>query len=258
MRRLRSALLLAVPAVLVAAAFTELRVERAAQEDAFFRWVTTGALEPPRVGPAFLALGGGDRVKVVQAWGREAKAYAASSAFRDRYAAWRKAQIREPEGPQSAAQWKAQQQTAQAEQQANLRKLEAQIASMPREVQAQMRETLAQMKRELAAAPELSDADYEAVATLGAQQAKADAARREAEAPPADPKVKLRAALKAFLSATEGVDYGAAIQVQNGRRVFADRALEAKPAPWKMAFRAGKEPAEAARAFARAWLAELK
>lgn len=258
MRRLRSALLLAVPAVLVAAAFTELRVERAAQEDAFFRWVTTGALEPPRVGPAFLALGGGDRVKVVQAWGREAKAYAASPAFRERYAAWRKEHMKAPTAPRSGAQWKADQKAALAEQQAGLKQLEAQIASMPKEMQAEMRATLAQMKRELAAAPQLSDADYDAMAGMEAQQAKADAARREAEAPPADPKVKVREALKGFLAATEGVDHGAAIQVQNGRRVFVDRALEAKPGPWKMAFRAGKEPAEAARAFARSWLAELK
>lgn len=257
MRRLRSALLLAVPAVLVAAAFTELRVERAAQKDAFFRWVTTGSLEPPRVGPAFLALGGGDRVKVVQAWGREAKAYAASQAFRDRYAAWRKERVKAPTAPRSGAQWKADQKAALAEQQAGLKQLEAQIASMPKEMQAEMRATLAQMKRDLAEAPQMSDADYEAMAGMAAQQAKADASQREAEVP-ADPKVKLRAALKGFLAATEGVDYGAAIQVQNGRRVFVNRALEAKPGPWKMAFRAGKEPAEAARAFARSWLAELK
>lgn len=257
MRRLRSALLLAVPALLAAAAFTELRVERAAQEDAFFRWVTTGALEPPRVGPAFLALGGGDRVKVVQAWGREAKAYAASQGFRDRYAAWRAERVKAPTAPRSGAQWKADQKAALAEQQAGLKQLEAQIASMPKEMQAEMRATLAQMKRDLAGAPQMSDADYEAMAGMEAQQAKADAVQREA-AVPADPKVKLREALRGFLAATEGVDYGAAIQVQNGRRVFVNRALEAKPGPWKMAFRAGKEPAEAARAFARSWLAELK
>lgn len=257
MRRLRSALLLAVPVVLVAAAFTGLRVDRAAQEDAFFHWVTNGSLQPPRVGPAFLALGGGDRVKAVQAWGREAKAYAASQAFRDRYAAWRKEELGGVDAPRTAVQMKEELNTAQAEQREALKQMEAQIPTMPKEMQAQMRETLAQMKRDMTSMPRISDADLEASAAQEAQRSKAETARREA-AVPADPKVKLREALKGFLAATDGVDYGAAIQVQNGRRVFANRALEAKPGPWKMAFRAGKEPAEAARAFARNWLAELK
>ena len=40
--------------------------------------------------------------------------------------------------------------------------------------------------------------------------------------------------------------------------MFADAALEAKPAEWKMAFRAGKPAADAARAFAQKWLADLQ
>jgi len=40
--------------------------------------------------------------------------------------------------------------------------------------------------------------------------------------------------------------------------VFADAALEARPAEWKMAFRAGKPATDAARAFAQKWLADLQ
>jgi hypothetical protein len=40
--------------------------------------------------------------------------------------------------------------------------------------------------------------------------------------------------------------------------VFADEKLEAKPAEWKLCFRAGKEATGAARAFAEGWLAELE
>ena len=40
--------------------------------------------------------------------------------------------------------------------------------------------------------------------------------------------------------------------------MFADAALEAKPAEWKMAFRAGKPATDAARAFAQKWLADLQ
>ena len=38
---------------------------------------------------------------------------------------------------------------------------------------------------------------------------------------------------------------------------FADNSLESKPEQWKLYYRAGKEPVEAARAFASDWLRQL-
>ena len=85
---------------------------------------------------------------------------------------------------------------------------------------------------------------------------------------PADPRALVAMRLRHFLDATGDVNYAAQLvdaQVGNTsagnavrKRVFADAALEAKPAQWKMAFRAGKPATEAARAFAQKWLADLK
>jgi len=41
------------------------------------------------------------------------------------------------------------------------------------------------------------------------------------------------------------------------RNTFNDPAYEAKPEAWKACYRAGRQATEAARAYAKAWLAEL-
>jgi len=46
--------------------------------------------------------------------------------------------------------------------------------------------------------------------------------------------------------------------VRGKNRVFAAEAFEAKPAEWKMCFRAGKPATDAARAFAQKWLNDLQ
>jgi hypothetical protein len=46
--------------------------------------------------------------------------------------------------------------------------------------------------------------------------------------------------------------------VKNGKKVFVNRAYESKNNRWKMAFRAGKEVVQPARAFVQQWLGEIK
>jgi hypothetical protein len=53
------------------------------------------------------------------------------------------------------------------------------------------------------------------------------------------------------------VDYKARLVADGSLQRFAAKDLEAKPREWKLCFRVGKEACEAARSFARAWLAEL-
>jgi hypothetical protein len=84
--------------------------------------------------------------------------------------------------------------------------------------------------------------------------------------PPKDPKGAIRQALQTVIAATEGVDFAAtegvdfaaAVEQRETRRFFTNPAYEAKPETWKMAFRAGRDATEGARAYAKAWLAELK
>jgi hypothetical protein len=75
---------------------------------------------------------------------------------------------------------------------------------------------------------------------------------------PADPRALIAMRLRHFLDTTGDINYGAQLVDKDKLKVFADAALEAKPAEWKMAFRAGKPATDAARTFAQKWLADLK
>ena len=61
-----------------------------------------------------------------------------------------------------------------------------------------------------------------------------------------------------FLDETKDIDFGAALIIKNGKKIFVDPAYEKKKGYyWKMAFRAGKEVVEPARAFVTEWLKEI-
>lgn len=68
--------------------------------------------------------------------------------------------------------------------------------------------------------------------------------------------IKLR--LVQFLKETENVDFSAELYEKKGIRYFTNPAYESKGTYWKMAFRAGKEMVEPARAFVQDWLRELE
>ena len=75
---------------------------------------------------------------------------------------------------------------------------------------------------------------------------------------PEDPRALIAARLRRFLDVTRDVDFSAQLVDKDSKKVFADADLEARPAEWKMSFRAGKPAIDAARAFAEKWLADLQ
>jgi hypothetical protein len=74
---------------------------------------------------------------------------------------------------------------------------------------------------------------------------------------PADHKNMVKDRLETFLKLTADVDFNAALKEEYRVKKFVNAAYEKKPAEWKMAYRAGRPAVEAARTFAKAWLAEL-
>ncbi|HEX4915856.1 MAG TPA: hypothetical protein VFV51_17980 [Vicinamibacterales bacterium] len=74
---------------------------------------------------------------------------------------------------------------------------------------------------------------------------------------PADHRALIANRLRHFLDVSKDVAYDAKLVETNGKKVFADPAMEARPKEWKMCFRAGKPATEAARAFAQKWLNDL-
>jgi hypothetical protein len=75
---------------------------------------------------------------------------------------------------------------------------------------------------------------------------------------PADPRAMVALRLRRFLDVTKDINYDAQLVEKDKKKVFADPALEARPAEWKLAFRAGKPATEAARTFAQKWLSDLQ
>ena len=100
-------------------------------------------------------------------------------------------------------------------------------------------------------------------ANINAQRAEQvrqrEAAMKEFEKTyPADARALVAMRLRRFLDVTKDVDYSAQLVDKDKKKVFADAALEARPAEWKMAFRAGKPATDAARTFAQKWLNDLQ
>ncbi len=68
----------------------------------------------------------------------------------------------------------------------------------------------------------------------------------------------LKKRLTHFLQLSADITYNAKLEKYGSKMIFSDPALEAKDEFWKACFRAGKPTVDAARAFAKQWLLELK
>lgn len=75
---------------------------------------------------------------------------------------------------------------------------------------------------------------------------------------PASLNMLVKKRLNDFLELTSSIDYNAKLERRGSKMVFADPALEEKDEFWKACFRSGKPTVDAARAYARQWLSELK
>jgi hypothetical protein len=68
----------------------------------------------------------------------------------------------------------------------------------------------------------------------------------------------IRQWLEEFLETAKTVDFTAQVERRGGTLVFANPAYERKDGLWKLIYRNGRQPTEAAVAFAREWLEELR
>jgi opacity protein-like surface antigen len=181
---------------------------------------------PAEVRQALRKIPANKQAATVKALGAVAKTLLASEPFKAEYAERRKAEI----GSMSEADIAKAEAGYRATKEADLKTFEDRKAKATKDEQAILQATIDQIK-----------ADLEVPRTS-----------------PADPKAALKLRLKRYLAATADVKWGAKLKDQDGLKVFEDPALERKPREWKLAFRVGKDATEAARAFAKAWLAELK
>ena len=209
---------------------------------------------------AFTAMSSTARVALVNFALTLSRAFVESDDFKRRYADHREANGPEPlpEG-QTADSVLAKQREGFENQVAEMRKLFDQITP---EQRATLEEGWKQMREQLTVM-ETGEKRKQLESLLNQQ--RADQVRQRDLAVqafdktyPADPRALVAMRLRRFLDATSDLDFAAELVDRDRKKVFANPAFEAKPAEWKMAFRAGKPATDAARTFARKWLDDLQ
>ena len=214
--------------------------------------------------PALRALPAGARNALITQASAYVRTWARSEDFRNRYAEYRESnKPNAQEGMGSTAERKKQDRENLEK---SIKEFEATAKTLPAEQQPMIKQMIQLQKDQLKAIDDPNNPMYtKEVESAFAAQNAAQAAEHaeglkkwEVKYPPA-PAAMIREKLRAFLTMSEKIDFGAALATQSdGTRVFVNPAYEARPASWKMLFRAGRETTAALRAAAQEWLTELK
>ena len=225
------------------------------------RSLSSGYIYDSAAFKAFKALPGSARAEVVRAGLDWAKAYAASADFKAAYKDLRESRKPKPPEPVPSAEETLAKMKADMEKGIeNMRQVQA---SADAETKKSMEDAIKQMRaqmEEMDKNPQMKE-NFR----LGAEMQRASK-KQEFEAAlvawnedlPEDSRALIAKRIRQFLTMSADVDFGAELVSRNDRMIFVKEAYEQKPAHWKTCFRAGREATEAARAFAKAWLAELE
>lgn len=240
----------------------QLGITEGRAREAVFDSFMAGAVSIAGKTEVFTAAAPQARVAMVNAATMLARAFAESDEFKRRYADHREANGPDPLPAELTADQVLAKQRAGFEQQVEaLRKQFVGDAITP-EQKATLEEGFETMRAQFTAMETgPRKAELEGVLkTQRAEQISAHAAATKAfdAVYPADPRALVALRLRAFLDGTRDIDFTARLVEQGKVRKFADPALEARLAEWKMCFRAGKPATDAARQFATKWLADLK
>jgi len=240
---------------------TQLGITEGRAKEAVFDSFMAGAVSIAGKAEVFTAASPQARVAMVGAAATLARAFAESDEFKQRYADHREANGPEPLPPEQTADQVLAKQRAGFEQQVTaLRKQFADDAITP-EQKVTLEEGFEAMRAQftdMETGPKKAELEG-VLKTQRTEMASVQAAAMKAfdATYPADPRALVAMRLREFLDLTRDIDFNAKLVQQGKMQKFADPALEAKPAAWKMCFRAGKAATDAAREFARKWAADL-
>lgn len=238
----------------------QLGITEGRAREAVFDSFVSGAVSIAGKADVFTAASPQVRVAIVNAALTLARAFVESAEFPKRYADHRDANGPDPLPPPTSAD------DVLAKQRANF---EAQVEGMRKQfddVTPQQRKTLEEgfdTVRARFTEMEQGDARIALEAALKEQRTRQvqayEVAVKELDAVyPADPRALVANRLRKFLDVSKDISFTAQLVERDKKMRFADAALEARPAEWKMLFRAGKPATDAARAFAQKWLADLE
>ena len=206
---------------------------------------------------------GAEKSAVMQEVCEYARRYTESESFKQKYLEQR--ENRKPSPPQKPEPVEEMRARLKKDGEKSIKEMEASLASMPAEHQEMMKATIDMMKEQVKQYDDpnnpMFSKDMEQMMMQGYEmqmdQHKKDLAEWE-ENNPTDPTAMVKKRLEKFLEETKDVDFNAqVVDGQYGKKVFAKREYEMKPSNWKVCYRAGREPVETTRAFARQWLGDL-
>ena len=189
-----------------------------------------------------------------------ARTFAESDEFTRRYADHREANGPDPLPEEQTVDAVLAKQRAGFEEQVEaMKKLFDQITPEQRATLEQGWDDMRRQLTEMETGPRRAELDKALRQTRAAAVRERELALQELEKIyPADPRALVAMRLKRFLDVSKDVAFDARLIEKDGKRVFADPALEARPAEWKLCFRAGKPAIDAAHSFAQKWLSDLQ
>ena len=240
----------------------QLGITEGRAKEAVFDSFMAGAVSIAGKAEVFIAASPQARLAMVRAATTLARAFTESDEFKRRYADHREANGPDPLPDEQTAEQALAKQRAGFEQQVEaLRKQFVDDAITP-EQRATLEEGFETMRArftEMEKGSQLAEMEGVLKAQRTQQVRAHAAASKEFEALyPADARSLVAMRLRQFLDVTRDVDFTAKLVEQDKKQKFADPGIEAKPQEWKMCFRAGQAATEAAREFARKWVADLQ
>ncbi|HNY64111.1 MAG TPA: hypothetical protein PKM41_01655 [Deltaproteobacteria bacterium] len=190
------------------------------------------------------------------------KAYTETDAFKADYR--KKREAARPAPPKSKGTPDEQHAKVIAEQRKGIEDMKKTMSQMPPDMQKQMQETIKQLEANLARTakdPQMAAMMKQGFEQTAASEKRDYQGRVEAweKKYPADPKVLIAARLRQFLDLSRDIPFDARlVKDKYGKMRFVDSQYESRPSEWKLCYRAGREPVQAARAFAQEWLGQIE
>jgi len=190
------------------------------------------------------------------------KAYTESAAFKGDYD--KRRESAKPSPPKSKGTPDEQYAKYLAEQRKSLEEMKQNIAKMSPDMQKQMAGTVKQMEASVersAKDPQMAAMMRQGYAQNAVSEQKdyQDQLAAWGKKYPGDPRMLIASRLHQFLDLSQNIPFDAKLVPGGGGKMkFADAQYEAKPNQWKLCYRAGRQPVEAARAFAVEWLRQIE
>jgi hypothetical protein len=253
------AFVLAGAVVLRADLWTDLNTQEAEARTQAVQTVLNGSV--PYLGvAAFKKATPAMRTALVQRSAAWAKAFLQSPAFKMAYDTARNNE--KPEPPKKTGSYADQLKKQREEFEKSAAEMRKNAAGQSKDIQTMIENTITQMRTSLDKMAN-DPAQMKMMENANAQAQAADQARyaqelaRFEQQHPATAQSAVALRLHTFLDTCGAVDFNAKLVGTGGSMRFVNPQYEQKPSDWKMCFRAGREPVEAAKAFATAWLKEI-